>query len=153
MKQSEILRYQPAEKTNPYPAVAWTLLLAVLLSGGALLAMEHLWATEVLSLMRVFAIAIVTVACCATGKCNRRLSFAWIVPLLFVLITTGFRGCPSGGMAWINDMLSRWNVLRQCVLSVLVDSVTFGRRLFSACLCAAADGRIRNDAFRLCTGD
>lgn len=32
MKQSEILRYQPAEKTNPYPAVAWTLLLAVLLS-------------------------------------------------------------------------------------------------------------------------
>ena len=42
MKQSEILRYQPAEKTNPYPAVAWTLLLAVLLSGGALLAMEYL---------------------------------------------------------------------------------------------------------------
>ena len=50
MKQAEILRYQPAEKTNPYPAVAWTLLLAVLLSGGALLAMEQLWATEVLSL-------------------------------------------------------------------------------------------------------
>ena len=75
MKQSEILRYQPAEKTNPYPAVAWTLLLAVLLSGGALLAMEHLWATKVLSLMRVFAIAIVTVVCCAAGKCNSRLSF------------------------------------------------------------------------------
>lgn len=140
MKQSEILRYQPAEKTNPYPAVAWTLLLAVLLSGGALLAMEHLWATEVLSLMRVFAIAIVTVVCCAAGKCNRRLSFLWIVPLLFVFITIGFRGCPSGGMAWINDMLSRWNSLHEDGLALFSCNASLRDRAAFASLMAVLMG-------------
>lgn len=140
MKQSEILRYQPAEKTNPYPAVAWTLLLAVLLSGGALLAMEHLWATEVLSLMRVFAIAIVTVVCCAAGKCNRRLSFLWIVPLLFVFIITGFRGCPSGGMAWINDMLSRWNSLHEDGLALFSCNASLRDRAAFASLMAVLMG-------------
>lgn len=140
MKQAEILRYQPAEKTNPYPAVAWTLLLAVLLSGGALLAMEHLWATEVLSLMRVFAIAIVTVVCCAAGKCNRRLSFVWIVPLLFVLITTGFRGYPFGGMAWINDILSRWNRLHEDGLALFSCNASLRDRAAFASLMAVLMG-------------
>ncbi len=117
MKQSEILRYRPAEKTNPYLAVAWTLLLAILLLGGALLAMEHLWAEGSPSFLRVFAIGVLTVVCCAVPKCSKAFSrfagTAWLLPLAVMLITTGFRGYFSGGMAWINDIITRWNILHE----------------------------------------
>ena len=136
MKQSEILRYQPAEKTNPYLAVAWTLLLAVLLSGGALLAMEHLWTEEIPSLTWVFAIDTLTAVFCAAGKCNRRLSLAWVVPLLLVLITTGFRGYFSGGMAWVNDMIMHWNDLHEGGLALFSCHASFADRQAFASLMA-----------------
>ena len=136
MKQSEILRYQPAEKTNPYLAVAWTLLLAVLLSGGALLAMEHLWTEEIPSLTWVFAIGTLTAAFCAAGKCNRRLSLAWVVPLLLVLFTTGFRGYFSGGMAWVNDMIMHWNDLHEGGLALFSCHASFADRQAFASLMA-----------------
>ena len=136
MKQSEILRYQPAEKTNPYLAVAWTLLLAVLLSGGALLAMEHLWTEEIPSLTWVFAIGTLTAVFCAAGKCNRRLSLAWVIPLLLVLITTGFRGYFSGGMAWVNDMIMHWNDLHEGGLALFSCHASFADRQAFASLMA-----------------
>lgn len=136
MKQSEILRYQPAEKTNPYLAVAWTLLLAVLLSGGALLAMEHLWTEEIPSLTWVFAIGTLTAVFCAAGNCNRRLSLAWVVPLLLVLITTGFRGYFSGGMAWVNDMIMHWNDLHEGGLALFSCHASFADRQAFASLMA-----------------
>lgn len=140
MKQSEILRYQPAEKTNPYLAVAWTLLLAVLLSGGALLAMEHLWTEEMPSLTRVLAIGVLTVVCCAAGKSNRRLSLAWVVPLFLVLLTTGFRGYFSGGMAWVNDMIAHWNDLHEGGLALFSCNASFGDRQAFASLMAVLMG-------------
>ena len=140
MKQSEILRYQPAEKTNPYLAVGWTLLLAALLCGGALLAMEHLWTAEMPSLTRVLGIGVLTAACCAAGKCNRRLSFVWVVPLFLVLITTGFRGYFSGGMAWVNDMIAHWNDLHEGGLALFSCNASFGDRQAFASLMAVCMG-------------
>lgn len=43
MKQAEIRRYRPGERTNPYLAAGWMALLAALLLSGSLLTMQRLW--------------------------------------------------------------------------------------------------------------
>lgn len=140
MKQSELLRYQPAEKTNPYLAMAWTLFLAILLSCGALLAMEHLWAAEAPSLVRVLATGVLTAVCCAAGGGNQRrfrfAGLAWAVPLFAVLLFTGFRGYFSGGMAWINDIIARWNFLHEGGLALFSCNATLRDRQSFALLMA-----------------
>ena len=117
MKQAAIRRYQPTEKTNPYLAAAWTLLLAGLLIGGALLAMDRLWGSWAPALPEVFAAALLSAFCGAvSGLAARRIPavrYAGLLPLPVVLVLTGFRGYLAGGRAWINAMLARWNEIHE----------------------------------------
>lgn len=117
MKQAEIRRYRPGERTNPYLAAGWMALLAALLLSGSLLTMQRLWNGRAPSLAAVFAAAALSALCGAAADfAAKRIPAAQLLalaPVPAVLIVTGFRGYIAGGRAWLNTMLDRWNTVHE----------------------------------------
>lgn len=117
MKQAEIRRYRPGERTNPYLAAGWMALLAALLLSGSLLTMQRLWNGRAPSFAAVFAAAALSALCGAAADfAVKRIPAAQLLmlaPVPAVLIVTGFRGYIAGGRAWLNTMLDRWNTVHE----------------------------------------
>lgn len=117
MKQAEIRRYRPGERTNPYLAAGWMALLAALLLSGSLLTMQRLWNGRAPSLAAVFAAAALSALCGAAADfAAKRIPAAQLLalaPVPAVLIVTGFHGYIAGGRAWLNTMLDRWNTVHE----------------------------------------
>ena len=102
-------------KEKSYKNFICNICTAVLLIAGASVAAMYSWSDGISITFMPILTVIITMACCLSAQIlksrgRRTVSVALnIVPAVFVLIVTGFRGYLTGCMAWINIILQHLN--------------------------------------------
>ena len=105
---------EAAGNTNSYRSWLWEFLMAALIAGAGVIALKETWTTLAPSAVYLILILIVSLLCCVGNEWLKQkytqavLLFA--VPWIFALVTTGFGGYITGAKAWVNMLITRWNL-------------------------------------------
>ena len=116
-KRIPVLEMKPQGAINTYQATLWNMLLSYLLLGSMVVVMVKVWGTQILSPWKMFAMAIVAVGIYTLSKKLEKKSkaakFLRFIPWIIMFAVTGFQGYWNGCKAWINMLISRWNVVHE----------------------------------------
>ena len=117
IKKILVLEMKPQGAINTYQAVLWNMVLSYLLLGGMVVVMVKVWGTQTPSPWKMFAMAIPAVGIYTLSKefekKRKSAKLLRFIPWIIMFAVTGFQGYWSGCKAWINMLISGWNVVHE----------------------------------------
>ena len=98
------------------------ILISLLLIVGSLQALYGTWVSWRPSAVMMVVMAFTGFFCAVSAGMLRKKSFAaaglWVLPWLLLFVITGFHGYFNGAKIWINEMITRWNEVKEGGLSL-----------------------------------
>lgn len=129
MKQSEVRRIRSGGEKKGYSAVIWTAFLALLLLAGSILAFAESCVTTPVGVPVLLAAGLCGMACCGLTQkktAYRIAGLAWLLPLVFLLLTAGMGNGIRGGLDWINAQIASWNALHEGGIALFDITASWG---------------------------